>query len=94
MKASKKGRKVAVVDQRAQVGGACTFTATIPSKTLRHAITRLVEMRDVPGFRTTQGAQPSFGDLCRTARSVMSNVLDFLRNSPHALVGNHDLELL
>ena len=30
----------------------------------------------------------------RHARSVLSQVLEFLRNSPHALVGNHDLELL
>ena len=30
----------------------------------------------------------------RHARAVMSQVLEFLRNSPHALVGNHDLELL
>lgn len=71
MKAAKEGKKVAVVDQRHQVGGACTFTATIPSKALRHAIQRLVEMRDVPGFRSMQAAQPSFGDLCRTAGSVI-----------------------
>jgi uncharacterized protein YlxP (DUF503 family) len=30
----------------------------------------------------------------RHARSIMSNVLEFLRNSPHALVGDHELELL
>jgi NAD(P) transhydrogenase len=72
MKCSKEGKKVAVIDQRPQVGGACTFTATIPSKALRHAIQRLVEMRNVPGFRSTAAAQPTFGDLCRTAGSVIS----------------------
>lgn len=30
----------------------------------------------------------------RHAQAVLSQVLEFLRNSPHALVGNHDLEIL
>jgi uncharacterized protein YlxP (DUF503 family) len=30
----------------------------------------------------------------RHARSIMSNVLEFLRNSPHALVGDHEVEIL
>jgi len=71
MKCAKEGKRVCVVDERAEVGGACTHTATIPSKALRHAIQRLVEMRDVPGLRGAPSAQPSFGDLCRTAASVI-----------------------
>jgi choline dehydrogenase-like flavoprotein len=41
MKASKSGKKVCVVEKRPFVGGACTHTATIPSKALRHAVQRL-----------------------------------------------------
>ncbi|MET0405654.1 MAG: FAD-dependent oxidoreductase, partial [Cystobacter sp.] len=43
MKAAKSGKRVCVVEQRPLVGGACTHTATIPSKALRHAIQRLVD---------------------------------------------------
>lgn len=72
MKCAKEGKKVCVVDQRPEVGGACTFTATIPSKALRHAIQRSMEMRDAPGFRAIGGAAPSFGDLRRNATSVIA----------------------
>jgi NAD(P) transhydrogenase len=72
MKCAKEGKKVCIVDQRPKVGGACTHTATIPSKALRHAIQRFVEMRDVPGFRASAAGQPSFGELVRTAGSVIS----------------------
>ena len=76
MKCAKEGRSVCVVDQLPKVGGACTHTATIPSKALRHAIQRFVEMRHVPGFRASPDAQPSFGDLCRTAGSVIARQTD------------------
>jgi len=72
MKCAKEGKRVCVVDQRAKVGGACTHTATIPSKALRHAIQRLVEVREVPGVRASATSQPSFGELYRTAGSVIS----------------------
>ncbi len=36
--AAKLGKRVAVVDRRARIGGACLHTGTIPSKTLREAI--------------------------------------------------------
>jgi NAD(P) transhydrogenase len=52
MKASKSGKRVCVVEKRAFVGGACTHTATIPSKALRHAVQRLVDMQvDHPELR-------------------------------------------
>lgn len=30
----------------------------------------------------------------RHARAILGQVVEFLRNSPHALLGNHDLELV
>ncbi len=71
MKAVKEGRSVCVVEARSAVGGACTHTATIPSKALRHAIQRLVEVHKTPGFRSLYTAQPSYRDLVRTAASVI-----------------------
>ena len=41
IQASKGGRKVAVIEQREIVGGACINTGTIPSKTMREAVMHL-----------------------------------------------------
>src|SRR6185437_6470130 len=38
IQAAKLGRRVAVVDRRETLGGVCTNTGTIPSKTLREAV--------------------------------------------------------
>src|SRR5439155_16216148 len=38
---SKSGRRVALVEQREFVGGACINTGTIPSKTMREAVMHL-----------------------------------------------------
>jgi len=38
IQASKLGKKVAIVDRRANVGGVCLHTGTVPSKTLREAV--------------------------------------------------------
>ena len=78
MKCAKEGKRVCVIDERSEVGGACTHTATIPSKALRHAIQRLVEMRDLPGLRGAM-PPPSFGELCRTAGSVIARQTNMRR---------------
>jgi NAD(P) transhydrogenase len=44
--ASKLGKKVAVIDRKEMVGGACLHTGTIPSKTLREAILYLSGFRE------------------------------------------------
>ncbi|MCW8932439.1 MAG: Si-specific NAD(P)(+) transhydrogenase [Gammaproteobacteria bacterium] len=38
IQAAKLGKKVAIVDRRANVGGVCLHTGTVPSKTLREAV--------------------------------------------------------
>ena len=38
IQAAKLGKRVAVIEHKAVVGGACTNTGTIPSKTLREAV--------------------------------------------------------
>ena len=38
MSLAKGGKRVAVVERHAEVGGGCTHWGTIPSKTLRHAV--------------------------------------------------------
>ncbi|MBV6445646.1 MAG: Si-specific NAD(P)(+) transhydrogenase [Ignavibacteriales bacterium] len=44
MKMVKAGRRVAIVDSFPRVGGSCTHTATIPSKSLRQEIQRIAEI--------------------------------------------------
>ncbi len=63
MTASKGGRRVAVIDQDAEVGGSCTHRGTIPSKALRHAIQQLAG--------DDGGAEPEYGDLIRKAEGVI-----------------------
>ncbi|MFM8800841.1 MAG: FAD-dependent oxidoreductase, partial [Tagaea sp.] len=46
IRAAKLGRKVAVVEHKAVVGGACINTGTIPSKTLREATLHLSGYRE------------------------------------------------
>ena len=41
VQASKLGKRVAVVEKQANVGGVCIETGTIPSKTFREAVRRL-----------------------------------------------------
>ncbi len=48
MQAAKAKCRVAVVERHEQVGGGCTHWGTIPSKALRHATQKLVELKTHP----------------------------------------------
>lgn len=63
MTAAKAGKRVAVIDQDAEVGGSCTHRGTIPSKALRHAIQQLAEHED--------GVEPNYASLMRRAERVV-----------------------
>jgi len=73
MKSAKEGKRVAVIERWGQLGGACTHWATIPSKTLRHAVGSLMEFRNSPFFRElTTELSVTFPDLVRTANAVIA----------------------
>lgn len=74
MKCAKGGKKVCVVESRPSVGGACTHAATIPSKTLRQVIQRIVEQKRLP--MTRPSSTPSFPELTRTAATVIDRQVD------------------
>src|SRR5436190_14376698 len=63
MTVAKSGRRVAVIDQDAEVGGSCTHRGTIPSKALRHAIQQLAADEG--------GAEPDYHELIRNADAVI-----------------------
>jgi NAD(P) transhydrogenase len=69
----KAGKSVAVVEKYAQVGGGCTHWGTIPSKALRHAISRMVEFNRNPLFRDMgKPVHFSYPALLRSAASVIT----------------------
>ena len=72
MKAAKAGRRVAMIERYARVGGGCTHWATIPSKALRHAVHLLGEARQSPLLReAAAGERPTFPQILRSAASVI-----------------------
>ncbi len=73
MNAAKAGRKVAMVDSRALVGGNCTHLGTIPSKALRHSVRQIMQYNTNPLFR--QIGEPrwfSFPDVLKSAERVIA----------------------
>ena len=71
MTAVKSGRRVAVIDECAEVGGSCTHRGTIPSKALRHAIQRLAD--------DDSSTEPDYPGLMRKAENVIRGQVQ-LRN--------------
>ena len=72
MNAVKMGMRVAVVEQRAQVGGNCTHQGTIPSKALRHSVQQIYNFNNNPMFREI--GEPrwfSFPNVLKNANDVI-----------------------
>lgn len=51
MNAAKHGKRVAVIEDKVQVGGNCTHLGTIPSKALRHAVRQIIQFNTNTMFR-------------------------------------------
>ncbi|WKE65944.1 Si-specific NAD(P)(+) transhydrogenase [Gallaecimonas kandeliae] len=72
MQLAKHGQKVAVIERHHEVGGGCTHWGTIPSKALRHSVSRLVEYNQSPLFAEVQPAgRLTFTHILRHAESVI-----------------------
>ncbi len=56
MNLTKAGKRVAVIEKHVEVGGGCTHWGTIPSKALRHSVSRLIEYNSNPLFNKTEKA--------------------------------------
>ncbi|MDC0403975.1 Si-specific NAD(P)(+) transhydrogenase [Porticoccaceae bacterium] len=70
--AIKQGWTVCVVDDHEEPGGNCTHWGTIPSKSLRHSVRRMVQYNTLPMFRAI--GEPrwfSFPEVMKTADSVI-----------------------
>lgn len=106
MNAAKKGKKVAVVEEAAVVGGNCTHWGTIPSKALRHSVKQIISYNTNPMFRDI--GEPrwfSFPRVLKTAERVIAKQVKlrtefYSRNRIHLYHGHgkfvdtHTIEIL
>ncbi|WP_225429904.1 Si-specific NAD(P)(+) transhydrogenase [Deinococcus detaillensis] len=85
IQAAKLGKKVAVVERKAVIGGVCINTGTIPSKTFREAIMHLsgYNERGLYGSAYAVKDDITVQDLLLRTSSVMSHELDVVRNQLH-----------
>ena len=91
MEATKQGKRVGAVERMPQIGGACTHLGTIPSKSLRAAIYRLMEVNSAPVFKLLGfNLQVSFRDLRRSAQSVIDQQVGMRRS----FYDRNDVEVL
>lgn len=51
MNAAKHGKRVAIIEDKSQVGGNCTHMGTIPSKALRHSVKQIITFNTNTMFR-------------------------------------------
>src|ERR1017187_5240264 len=75
---AKCGRRVAVIEQREIVGGACVNTGTIPSKTMREAVMHLsgFQYQGIYGINYRVKEKITMGDLGFRANQVMKTDAD------------------
>ncbi|MDD7805019.1 MAG: Si-specific NAD(P)(+) transhydrogenase [Endozoicomonas sp. (ex Botrylloides leachii)] len=93
MNAVKLGKRVAVIEQHAFVGGNCTHLGTIPSKALRHSVKQIIDFNTNSMFREV--GEPrwfSFPNVLKRAETVIkkqvqSRTLYYARNRIDIYVG-------
>lgn len=69
---TKAGLNVAIIEKEASVGGGCTHWGTIPSKALRHAVSRIIEFNSNPLFcNNNSSLHSTFSSILGHAKSVI-----------------------
>lgn len=88
IQAAKLGKKVALVERRNMVGGVCTNTGTIPSKTLREAVLYLTGMHQRAVYGSSYRVKDEIGieDLFQRTHHVIEREIDTIRDQ---LTRNH-----
>ena len=73
MNLAKSNKKVAVIERQQAVGGGCVHWGTIPSKALRHSVSRYIEYKANPLFNITERpGRITFADILNHTSSVIS----------------------
>lgn len=69
---TKAGLRVAVIEKEETVGGGCTHWGTIPSKALRHTVSRIIEFNQSPIYtQDNRQVHSTFSDILSHAQSVI-----------------------
>lgn len=69
---TKAGLNVAIIEKESSVGGGCTHWGTIPSKALRHAVSRIIEFNTNPLFcQNNKSIHSTFSSILGHAKSVI-----------------------
>lgn len=69
---TKAGLNVAIIEKESSVGGGCTHWGTIPSKALRHAVSRIIEFNSNPLFcANNTSLHATFSDILGHAKTVI-----------------------
>ncbi|MEZ9891415.1 Si-specific NAD(P)(+) transhydrogenase [Vibrio lentus] len=69
---TKAGLNVATIEKESSVGGGCTHWGTIPSKALRHAVSRIIEFNSNPLFcQNNKSIHSTFSNILGHAKSVI-----------------------
>ncbi|HGJ5876066.1 MAG TPA: Si-specific NAD(P)(+) transhydrogenase [Arsenophonus sp.] len=69
----KQGKKVAVIERYNKIGGGCTHWGTIPSKALRHAVSRIIEFNQNPLYSDkSKLLRTSFSKILKQAETVIN----------------------
>src|SRR6266849_6839412 len=78
---AKSGKRVALVEKREVVGGACINTGTIPSKTMREAVLHLsgYYYQSIYGVNYRVKEQITMADLSFRAQHVIKTEIDVTR---------------
>src|SRR6201986_4187954 len=97
--ATKKGKKVAVVERMRSVGGVCINTGTIPSKTMREAVLHLsgYNYRSIYGMNYRVKERITMADLAFRVQHVIKTEIDVTeaqlsRNNIEMLTGTASFE--
>ncbi|WED21738.1 Si-specific NAD(P)(+) transhydrogenase [Vibrio sp. JC009] len=69
---TKAGQHVAIIEKESSVGGGCTHWGTIPSKALRHAVSRIIEYNRNPLFcHNNTSLHSTFSNILTHAKTVI-----------------------
>lgn len=80
IQAAKLGRRVAIAEQNAAVGGVCINTGTILSKTLREAVMQVVSARQRQLHRAPVSGSPAGSERRTTMRELLQRVNYVIEN--------------
>src|SRR5215467_7574487 len=92
IQAAKAGKRVALVEKREVLGGACINTGTIPSKTMREAVLHLSGFyyQNIYGINYRVKEKITMGDLLFRVQHVIKTEVDVTR----AQLSRNGIELL